>query len=603
MPVENRREPIVNRFFRRSAVLLSTTLLLLAVGAQVANAWWDAKWQGRIKVGLNTAATGADIKEPLSELPVLVRLHSGNFDFNAAKPDGSDIRFVNADDKVPLKHHVEKYDPKQGIALLWVRVPQVAGGSGQNAVWMYFGNSSVQDAQDSGGTYDTPQALAFHFAGKDGNPRDATAYGNHAAEFRGKAGVPSVVGDGVAFDGKGALTVKAAPSLSFAKGFSASAWVRIDEPQKDAWLLSREEGGNGVVVGIRGTKPYVRVAAGGKTVETRPAGEIPPKGWHHLAVAAEGGRKITVYVDGREVSSVPAPAALPDPTSDVMIADAAKGGHPFAGGLDELEISTVARPAAWFAAAFAGQGQEGKLTALQAAETGKGGEGSTTIHLMKVVVRTITLDGWLIIGVLAVMGAWATYIFLTKFQYLKRTVGGNAEFIAKMHATTHPLDMEVAEDEFADSSIYRVYIAGCEELAVWHSAKEDRGDAGRMPKKVVEAIQAALNKASIHESRRLGAGLNIMTLGVSGGPFLGLLGTVWGVINTFAGLAEAGEANLSAIAPGVASALACTLAGLLVAIPSLFAYSDLTARIKDITADTYLFIDEFLVKIQPDDEN
>jgi len=593
----------VKRIIGRPASPAMLVLVLLVIWTSRADAWWEAKWQGRIKVGLNTAATGADIKEPLSELPVLVRLHSGNFDFNAAKPDGSDIRFVSADDKVPLKHHVEKFDPKQGIALLWVRVPQVAGGSGQNAVWMYFGNSSVPDAQDPGGTYDTPQALVFHFAGKDGSPRDTTAYGNHAAEFRGKAGVPSVVGDGVAFDGKGVLTVKATPSLSFAKGFSVSAWVRIDAPQKDAWLLSREEGGNGVVVGIRGMKPYARVAAGGKAVETKPAGEILPKGWHHLAVAAEGGRKITVYVDGREVSSVPAPAALPDPGSDVGIADSAKGGHPFVGELDELEIATVARPAAWFAAAFAGQGQDGKLVALQAAETGKGGEGSTTIHLMKVVVRTITLDGWLIIGVLGVMGAWATYIFLTKFPYLKRTVGGNAEFTAKMHATTHPLDMEVEEDEFADSSIYRVYFAGCEELAVWHAANEDRGDGGEMPKKVVEAIQAALNKASILESRKLGAGLNILTLGVSGGPFLGLLGTVWGVINTFAGLAEAGEANLSAIAPGVASALACTLAGLLVAIPSLFAYSDLTQRIKEITADTYLFIDEFLVKIQPDAGN
>ncbi|MGB5196987.1 MAG: DUF2341 domain-containing protein, partial [Candidatus Deferrimicrobium sp.] len=316
-------------FSKRPAAAGVFLLLALILAASQANAWWDAKWQGRIKVGLNTAATGADIKEPLSELPVLVRLHSGNFDFNSAKPDGSDIRFVSADDKAPLKHHVEKYDPKQGIALLWVRVPQVAGGSGQNAVWMYFGNSSVQDAQDAGGTFDTPQALVFHFAEKEGNPRDTTAYGNHAAEFRGKAGVPSVVGNGVAFDDNGAVTVKASPSLSFAKGFSFSAWVRIDEPQKDAWLFSREEDGNGIVVGIRGTKPYARVAvggkAGGKAVETKPAGEVPVKGWHHLAVTAEGGRKVTLYVDGKEASSVPAPAALPDPASDLAIADEAKG--------------------------------------------------------------------------------------------------------------------------------------------------------------------------------------------------------------------------------------------------------------------------------------
>ncbi|HBO69174.1 MAG TPA: DUF2341 domain-containing protein, partial [Deltaproteobacteria bacterium] len=71
-----------------------------------------------------------------------------------------------------------------------------------------------------------------------------------------------------------------------------------------------------------------------------------------------------------------------------------------------------------------------------------------------------------------------------------------------------------------------------------------------------------------------------------------------GVMNTFASMAEAGDANLAAIAPGVASALACTLAGLVVAIPALFAYSYLTGNIKDLSAEMNMFIDEFLLKIE-----
>jgi biopolymer transport protein ExbB len=69
-------------------------------------------------------------------------------------------------------------------------------------------------------------------------------------------------------------------------------------------------------------------------------------------------------------------------------------------------------------------------------------------------------------------------------------------------------------------------------------------------------------------------------------------------MNTFAGMAEAGEANLAAIAPGVASALACTLAGLVVAIPALFSYSFLTHRLKDLNADMYLFADELVLKME-----
>lgn len=100
------------------------------------------------------------------------------------------------------------------------------------------------------------------------------------------------------------------------------------------------------------------------------------------------------------------------------------------------------------------------------------------------------------------------------------------------------------------------------------------------------------------ESQKLNAWMIVLTLGVSGGPFWGLLGTVWGVMNTFASLAEAGEANLTAIAPGVASALACTLFGLLVAIPALFGYSYLVAQMKNLNIDTRLFMEEFALKVE-----
>jgi biopolymer transport protein ExbB len=114
----------------------------------------------------------------------------------------------------------------------------------------------------------------------------------------------------------------------------------------------------------------------------------------------------------------------------------------------------------------------------------------------------------------------------------------------------------------------------------------------------MNAFKAAVEKEAMYESRRMSNGMVIMNMSVAGGPFLGLLGTVWGVMNTFASLAESGEANLTAIAPGVASALACTLAGLLVAIPALFASSYITGNIKDLNADVNVFIDDFILKLE-----
>ena len=89
-----------------------------------AHAWWDGKWKYRKKIVLDTTPQGGDVKEALTDFPVLVRLHTGNFTFENAKSDGADIRFVASDDKTPLKYHIERYDPTEEMVLIWVKVPE-----------------------------------------------------------------------------------------------------------------------------------------------------------------------------------------------------------------------------------------------------------------------------------------------------------------------------------------------------------------------------------------------------------------------------------------------------------------------------------------------
>ena len=89
----------------------------------------------------------------------------------------------------------------------------------------------------------------------------------------------------------------------------------------------------------------------------------------------------------------------------------------------------------------------------------------------------------------------------------------------------------------------------------------------------------------------------MLTIAISGGPFLGLLGTVVGVMITFAAIAAAGDVNVNAIAPGIAAALVATVAGLGVAIPALFGYNYLTTRIKTVSNDMHVFVDEFVTKM------
>src|SRR6202011_2673526 len=99
-----------------------------------------------------------------------------------------------------------------------------------------------------------------------------------------------------------------------------------------------------------------------------------------------------------------------------------------------------------------------------------------------------------------------------------------------------------------------------------------------------------LDAGLAREQERLNTLMVLLTIAISGGPFLGLLGTVVGVMITFAATAAAGDVNINAIAPGISAALLATVAGLAVAIPALFGYNYFTVRIRDTYVDMQVFI-------------
>ncbi|MHC1729278.1 MAG: DUF2341 domain-containing protein [Syntrophobacteraceae bacterium] len=583
-------------FNRVSAFTILLTVICILAGTAQANAWWDEKWQFRKKVAFDTSATAADVKENLNEIPVLLRLHTGNFNFVNAKEDGSDIRFLSGDDKLPLKFHKEIFDAAGEIALFWVRVPRILAGSKGDFIWVYYGNKSAAPVSDQAGTYDVNQALVYHLDESDGKPKDESAYGNHPSDSSAEPGLPAVIGNGLSFNGSGdKVIIPRSPSLNFSTGFTFSTWIRIAQPQNDAHVFSWQDAKQALVIGIDQTKAYCRVENGGQALVTEKSADLSLQSWHLFTVTAEPSKRLTIYLDGIEMTWLNLSGPIPEPAVDISVGGSLGGDHFFAGDLDEIQISKIARPAGWIRAAFMGQGHDNSLAALMEEEGNAGREESLTIHLMKVVAKTITLDGWVVIGILGLIGALGTIIFITKAFDLRATFRGNRSFSDSFREIKSVVSLLEQEDEYAASSMYRVYSAGCEELR--RSLRSQSG-TDTITARALNSIKASLDKATMTESRRLGTGLIVLTLCISGGPFLGLLGTVWGVMNTFAGMAEAGEANLMAIAPGVASALACTLAGLVVAIPALFTYSYLTSQIKDLNADVYMFVEEFLLRLE-----
>ena len=454
-------------FSKLAAVVAATILVTIFSGVLQANAWWDEKWQNRKKIVFDTTPTGADIKENLNDTAVLLRLHTGNFNFSGAKEDGSDIRFISSDDKVPLKFQKEIYDAANEMALFWVKVPRIMAGSKQDFIWIYYGNKSAAPVQDQGGVYDVNQLLVYHLDEAEGKPKDETAYGNQPSDFSSEMGAPGVIGAGLTLNGSSdRIVIPRSPSLNFSTGFTFSTWIRISQPQNNARVLSWEDQNQSFIIGIDQTKVFARVkATGGQAVETEKTADLPLESWHHLAVTAEPSKRITIYLDGTEMSKVNLAGALPDPASDLCVGASLSGGGFLSGDLDEIQLSKTARPASWILTAARGQGPDNVFASVMEEEGSAGSGESLTIHLIKVVARTITLDGWLVIGTLAILGAFCWIVFLSKTISFSQTRRANESFAQQLRESPE-LDalFKAEENGFAGSSYYRIYHAGFDEL-------------------------------------------------------------------------------------------------------------------------------------------
>ena len=125
-----------------------------------------------------------------------------------------------------------------------------------------------------------------------------------------------------------------------------------------------------------------------------------------------------------------------------------------------------------------------------------------------------------------------------------------------------------------------------------------RGITTKISPNAFEAVKVVLEEAAAAQAMSLEKGMIVLSTAVAGGPFIGLLGTVWGVMSTFAGIAVAQQASLTAMAPGVAAALIATVVGLLVAIPAMFAYNFMVTTIRHMTQELDGFASRYANQVE-----
>jgi len=569
-------------------ILLLFCLFLFASSAAAAETWWNPEWQHRKKISLDTTEAGAGTKEALLQFAIPVRLHTGNFLFPDALPDGKDLRFVAADDKTPLKFQIERYDSANELAIVWVQLPRLPGASNSEFLWMYYGNRKAVAGEDAKGIFDPNTLAVFHFGEREGAPRDASAFANHAGQSGVKPVEGGLIGPAAAVDGKSRFTVGASASLKFspAQGLTWSAWLKPASEQGRAVLFALTEGGKSLQVMMEGDAVYARIAADkGKPVESGRQARITPGAWSHVAVSFKD--RIVVYVNGVEAAA--AGGAMPEMGGDIAV------GEGYSGDIDEMQLANVARGPDWIRAQFQSQAAEGRLIAYGEGEaTESGGE----VSYFGILVSALTLDAWIVIGILGVMFVISTFVMVEKALFVARAARGNAGFREAFAGLQDDLSVLRAAPNPPDASpLHRLYELGVGELDKRLAASKAQGKAQRLTPQAMDSIRASLDAGMSRESQRLNNRMVLLTIAISGGPFLGLLGTVVGVMIVFAAVAAAGDVNVNAIAPGIAAALLATVAGLGVAIPALFGYNYLAGRIKEVTADMRVFADELLTKL------
>ncbi|MBN9505346.1 MAG: DUF2341 domain-containing protein [Altererythrobacter sp.] len=557
---------------KRGAVAGALAFAALAA-ATPAHAWWNADFAFRTRINLNVAAAG--VTGEVARAPVLIRLHSGNFNFADVKPDGSDLRFVAGDDRTPLKFHIESWNHAEQTALVWVDVQGLQPGAA-SAVYAYYGSPNAAAEQDVAGTFGPDYRLVYHFD-NEGAPRDATANGNNAqgGETRNAGGL---IGNSLVLDGTSPVTL---PASAFSGGpLSVSFWAK---PGTDGTVFTLP---GSVSLIAQGGQLYIE-QGGQRSAGVAFAGESAV----HAALTNDG-QTTRLFIGGQPAGEVA--GALPAATGNAQL------GLGYAGEIDEFRVAGVALPQAAFQLAAASEGQGARLASADTAEQVKSGGGHDYLGIL---FKALTVDAWVVILILAAMLALAMWVLVSKIRLFGRIEKANDNFLgaysqqARRSGDHDGLPAFDPGPDAQDSTLAHLYRIGRSELA--ERLKEGRASGSRFAIRAqsIAAIRSSLDAEQVLIAQQLSDKQGLLTNAISGGPFIGLAGTVLGVMVTFAMVAAAGEVNINAIAPGIAAALLATVAGLIVAIPSMFGYNHLLTRQKKITARNQIFADELEKRI------
>ena len=196
----------------------------------------------------------------------------------------------------------------------------------------------------------------------------------------------------------------------------------------------------------------------------------------------------------------------------------------------------------------------------------------------------LVVQGVLLILILVSVFSWA--IIISKALQLRRVRRENEEFSDLFWETKNLSRLDDSSRRFAASPLVGIFLGGYRELT---SLVREGRVSDELP-----TVSSAMQRAGIEEGARLDRGVTFLATTASAAPFIGLFGTVWGIMNAFQGLAYAKSTTIQAVAPGISEALVATAVGLAAAIPAAVGFNYFTAAIRQIRQSMDSFKEEFL---------
>jgi biopolymer transport protein TolQ len=214
--------------------------------------------------------------------------------------------------------------------------------------------------------------------------------------------------------------------------------------------------------------------------------------------------------------------------------------------------------------------------------------------------------GIIVFLVIGSMFVWT--VMVTKWLELERATKATRRFMIAYRGEAHPLRLLSKRVKFPESPLYQVYVKACVALGTELNPRGFSQDSlfiegmsgmtGTLTRHELDSISSLAECKAAEQSLVIEQSMGYIATAANTAPLMGLLGTVWGVMGAFTGMAVTGQASLPAMAPGVAAALATTVVGLVVALPSAIGYNLLSNKIRILSVGMENFAHEFVADIR-----